>query len=454
MTRKEQDTSTWDSKLRDRIKRSENVVAGLTVRAVGVPGHMSVRLRSTRFGNGSCVFNQIKWVASNEDKIYDVCQDISRLLLKSKTFNEACEALFNREAANASDGDLNWRVVVDSLFEANPAWRNKTYKDHKSRAEKFLSLFGDNPPRDGVQVYRLYQRANFFDADGQSIGSRDSRRRHLDTIDMILERGVREFAADKRWVVTDKVIRKEVLEGNELRTPKKYRRPIKDAELATLLDRLKAEDSGLYCFVGFVSIYGIRPAEIAVLNGDPNGDPYVLDHVIKRNTHTRNLPPTPRPLKPLDIPGREGEGEKIWQMLRRGLVQLPPYLHNAIKRARKRNDYSCVGDAITQILTRDSSIWKEMAEATFVEGEGAITPYSMRHSFAWRGIRSYNFPIPDNIMALWMGNTPKVFKDYYGSYASKSDADRIYEMAVGINQKRPDTIHSGPYDPGSRYGSV
>ena len=64
--------------------------------------------------------------------------------------------------------------------------------------------------------------------------------------------------------------------------------------------------------MGLVGLYGLRPAELAVLTvNDGKG---LVGHV-KRNSSSMGAKAKPhRLVKPIDVAGREGEGERLLQL--------------------------------------------------------------------------------------------------------------------------------------------
>jgi len=96
---------------------------------------------------------------------------------------------------------------------------------------------------------------------------------------------------------------------------------------------------------------------------------------------------------PLDIPGREGEGQRMRDLFISGLVKLPTQIVNADTLKK------CV-DAFRQYLDRYKP-WVVLTKQ--VKG---LSPYSLRHSYAWREHKSYSRSISVRDLAAMMGHNP------------------------------------------------
>ena len=420
-------SAAWTNTLRATIKQDPQVLKGLTI--FERSGALAVELRNARYGKGRKRFDSIPWTISQRDRMVETLRKISRLMTQqSCDFDEACRAVdspLNQDAAA-----VNWTAVIDSLFVANSGWRDKTRKDHASRAAKFLSLFKDpkTAPRDARQVYRHYAE-KFFPPI--AVGS-NARGRHFDTVQMILSRAVKHFAADPCWVFKDSALREELIGTNVSSGAPSQKAPIKDEEFAVLLDALKNTSPELYLAVGLIGIYGLRPAELAVLDINENEQAIVWNNIVKRNRRTMNKKPWPRLVLPLDIPGRKGEGQKLFDMWRKGLVKLPNALLNAIEKAKVTSNYKQVGDALHQLLERNEH-WQNLLMVA------NVTPYSLRHSYAWRGHRSYSISIPVRDMAKMMGHSVTVHQKDYGSWVDDVSLLNIVAKATEENEARAAT---------------
>ena len=165
--------------------------------------------------------------------------------------------------------------------------------------------------------------------------------------------------------------------------------PVQDAALAKLLDQLKESDPQLYLVVGLVALYGLRPAELAVMEIDDTRKRMVVwNNTVKRNTATADKEAWARYPEPLDIPGREGAA--LLNLWRSGKVKLPERLLKVIRKAQKSGEFKPVGNTFNHLLGRlddrpGNEFWKAMLE----ESPSHLTPYSLRHSYAWREHRSY-----------------------------------------------------------------
>ena len=138
--------------------------------------------------------------------------------------------------------------------------------------------------------------------------------------------------------------------------------------------------------------YGLRPSELMVLQVD-DGRLYV-GHV-KRNRATARNPKPHRLVTPLDLKELPGEGSRVLRLYSSGLVKLPTAIRNA-------KDFKACGAYFRQYLDRHPH-WQSLVKAT-----PGLTPYSLRHGFAWRGVKyeAYAKPVPLRDLAKAMGHNP------------------------------------------------
>jgi integrase len=196
--------------------------------------------------------------------------------------------------------------------------------------------------------------------------------------------------------------------------------PIKPEQLAALLDALREEGKEeLHLAVSLVGLFGLRPAELGVLRIE-EGRLYVGN--VKRNARTLKVAKPERRVLPLDLPGREGEGTKAVALLRSGLVKLP----GAIRTQAAAGSHKGVGDAFRQLLDR-FPFWQSMAAAT-----PGLTPYSLRHGYAWRGHKAYERSIPVRDLAALMGHNPATHHRHYGKWTDEAGLEEAVARAMGV----------------------
>ena len=259
---------------------------------------------------------------------------------------------------------------------------------------------------------RLRLQCEGLEAGGQG------RKRHLGDVSAFLT-----YAGDRAWAEACwRPLEGEELEeliatadngaGEEL-TP-----PIKPEQLAALLDALEADNKPeLRLAVALVGLFGLRPAELAALRVDDGR--LKVGGGVKRNRRTMKQAKPDRLVLPLDIPGREGEGARVLQLYASGMVKLPKPLLTAIA----GGEFKPVGDAFRQLLER-YPFWQSLAKAT-----PGLTPYSLRHGYAWRGHKAYARSLSVRDLAALMGHNPATHHKHYGKW---TDEDGLLEAVASL----------------------
>ena len=240
-----------------------------------------------------------------------------------------------------------------------------------------------------------------------------------------MDHAVSQFGADPCWSFNDEELRIRLIGQKVVSAKPKKTAPVKDGDLGVLLDRLKSSNPSLYLGVALVALYGLRPAELAQIDVDENDQLIVWNNIVKRNRRTMNKEPWSQVVYPLDVPGREGEGRKVFDLWRGDLVQLPNAVVNAIAKAKASGNYKQVGDAFRQLLDRNDH-WQEL------QRQQDVNPYSLRHSYAWRGHRSYERPIPIRDMAMLMRHSVQVHQREYGTWVDDLSLQQMVQQATGV----------------------
>ena len=91
-----------------------------------------------------------------------------------------------------------------------------------------------------------------------------------------------------------------------------------------------------------------------------------------------------------------------------GLVKLP----TSILSAKTLKD---CGAYFRQYLERHP-YWQSLVEAN-----QGMTPYSLRHGYAWRGAKYYEKSIPIRDLSALMGHDPKTHHRFYGKWTDEKD---------------------------------
>jgi len=124
-----------------------------------------------------------------------------------------------------------------------------------------------------------------------------------------------------------------------------------------------------------IGFYGLKPAELAVLQ--VRDDKAYVDNV-KRNTSNLGSKAKPaRLVRPIDIAGRESEGERLLQLYASGLIKLPLSLQKQIALVEQKGKFQDVGADFRQKLKRYRP-WQAL-----VSRNPGLTPCSLRHGYAW-----------------------------------------------------------------------
>ena len=405
---------TWASDLRRTIKREHG--AGWSI----VEHRDKARL-THRYADGSrsTVTLDLEWKASNATAIANEigvirsCMDSEGISFKAA--HERTQILSGTVTGSGiKQGAIDWSAVAQKFFDSRSGNRHTTMGDTTKRIDNAVTLLNGSPkPSDGPSLMKAYA-SNFF---ARCKAGGEGRKRHLGDVSAFLKFAVTKAGADTRWMP---------LEGEDLHqligtsdTPAEDTPPLKPEQLEGLLDHLQETNPRLWLAVALVSLHGLRPAELAALTVE-DGKLYVGGQV-KRNRRTQKTPKPRRRVIPLELHGRD-DGARALAAYDSGLIKLPTSILSGID----SGEFKKVGDAFRQYLERDA-YWASLATAT----EG-LTPYSMRHGWAWRAHKYYDRPLSVRDAAALMGHTPTVHNNHYGRWVDEESLEAAVERVTSF----------------------
>lgn len=394
---------TWDQLLRKQIKLEHGRGWSLS------PQSGKAKL-TRRYPDGSreSATLTIPWAASSGSAINAAVARLRQLMEERGLCLREAHALVDLPEVNAGSAEgLNWQRVADQFLASRADRRYATMCDLRFRVANALSTLSTKPrPRDGRSLMKAYAAQHFAKCPPGGKG----RKAHLGNVAALLNFAVNRCGADACWRPLDGEELRELIGVADRVTGDELTRPIKPEQLAALLDALKADGKAeLQLSVGLVGLFGLRPAELAVLRVDDEGRLRVGAQV-KRNRWSMNRPKSERLALPLDIPGREGEGARFLQLYDSGLVKLPDRILTTIE----RGEFKPVGEAFRKLLER-YPFWQSLVAA-----HPGLTPYGLRHGYAWRGHKSYERSLSVRDLAALMGHTPAVHLQHYGKWTDEA----------------------------------
>lgn len=406
----------WASDLRAQLKREHGF--GWTVREIRGAVQLTRRWEDN---SRSSVVLPIAWNAACGRAVLNAVAEIrARMESHNLSLKEAQELLQGGDAEpQRPEGALNWRAIADAFLASRSDRRPTTQRDLRNRVERALSSLASNPkPKNGPELMRRYAAQHFANCPPGGQG----RKRQLLDVAALLRFAVERQGAPLRWNPLQGEALEELIgtadrHSGELLTP-----PVKPDDLALLLDALEASGkTELWLAVGLVGLYGLRPAELAVLQVK-EGRLYVGSHV-KRNSRTMKRPSPPRMVVALNIPGREGEGRRMLELFHSGLVKLPRPIQTAIA----SGEFKPVGEAFRQLLDR-YPVWQSLVQAN-----PGLTPYSLRHGYAWRAHKSYDRPLSVRDTAALMGHNPDTHHRHYGRWTDEAGLLEAVQAVTGVS---------------------
>lgn len=415
---------TWDQLLRKQIKLEHG--RGWSI------SQQSGKAKLTRRhpdGSRESATLAIPWSASSGSAINAAVARLRQLMEERGLCLRDAHALTELAEASAGSADgVNWNWVAEQFLASRADRRAATLGDLRFRVANALTTLSTKPkPRDGRSLMKAYAAQHFAKCPPGGSG----RKAHLGDVAALLTFAVNRCGADTCWRPLEGEELRELVGAAERAAGDELTRPIKPEQLADLLDALEADGKPeLRLAVGLVGLFGLRPAELAVLRVDDEGRLRVGAQV-KRNRWSMNRPKSERLALPLDIPGREGDGARFLQLYASELVKLPPRILTTIE----RGEFKPVGEAFRKLLER-YPFWQSLVAAN-----PGLTPYSLRHGYAWRGHKSYQQSLSVRDLSALMGHTPVVHLQHYGKWTDEKGLIEAVEKLAGARYRAPVSVN-------------
>ena len=397
-------------------------------------------------GRRSSVMLPFPWEASSKRQILNRVIAIARVLqadpqkelnevakINADTVDEQAEA----EAGPGLTKGQGWDAVLEKFLKSKSSCRWKTLRDYDYRLGRAMVLLHHHKPkpRSGLGLMQAYKEVHFLGPNGeehkpgaQIEAGASGRKKSLDDIARFLRFAVDVCGMPKRYLPPDTKQIEELVGFKTVSATHALTPAIKPEMFVELLDGLLEEGRVReYVAVAIVGYCGIRPSELATLH-QVDGQASVVS--TKRNMKQMKHPPEARDIFPLEIKGRNREGAKILQKFFEGKVKLPAALQVQIDRRNPEhpnhiNSYSYVGMEFRQMLCVRCRAWKNLKSNPGTED---ITPYSLRHGFAWRATFG-DTQMSHRAAAKLMGHDLVTHQRWYGRWIDaaslKAEVERI-----------------------------
>ncbi len=399
--------STWVDDLRGMLKREHG--KGWNIEEQSGKVKICRRLPGER---KQAVTTHLAWTASSASAVVALAAEVrTKMDELSLGLIDAYRLLAATPVRQL--GELDWSEIA-RRYECHRVDTGQIKQSTFDREERYrvqravdLILSSKQAPHNGRQLMVAYTKRHLSDVALGGAG----RKRNLLDVSRFLRFSVKMCGASIKWLPPD---------GEELsnligtrQEPTETSVPIKPDQLIGLLDSL-SENPELRLAVALVGLYGLRPAELMTLTVV---DDQLKVGPVKRNRSTAKKPKQNRLALPLDLKGHVGEGEKVLQLFATGAVRLPTSIRNS-------KDLKSSGAYFRQYLERHH-YWQFLVQAS-----PGLTPYGLRHGYAWRAAKYYERTIPIRDTAALMGHDVRTHMKHYGSWTDDAGLMEVVEIAT------------------------
>jgi len=363
----------------------------------------------------------LEWKASNATAILTAVGQLRALMEeRNQSLHDALKLNTEALGGGPQEGEQDfagWEAVEKRFHKSQEGLRSSTLADIKTRTGRAVEALRSRPcPRDGGTLMRRYAEKFFDKAPAGGLG----RKRALQDVARFLTYAVNECGAPTRFYPPSKAKINELIGSAETTAAEKLTPPIKPEDLAALLDQLEADgEHELRLAVGLVGLYGLRPAELAVLT--VKDGKALVGHVKRNSSSMSTKTKPPRRVIPLDVPGLEGEGARLLALYESKQLKLPKSLRNQIAKVEDHNSFQGVGADFAQKLERYGP-WRSLVARC-----PGLTPYSLRHGYAWRAHKGSRNPIHPRDAAALMGHNVATHFKHYGGWTDEASLEAAVE---------------------------
>ena len=406
------DPNHWTTRLRKTLRDSNGRGWGIEPQS----DRIKITYREPGTAQRSAATLDLGWTASSSGDVMETVRTLRQLMEDQNTTLAKAYRFYRERHFPSFGGALNWVAITTAFMDdlRSKKYRASTRRGYQFVCDKALEIMdGEEPPTTGPelqrQVFNVYLSHN---ASGAW-----ARRRNTEILGRILRYAVESGGAPEQWLPMETNERRELV-GPADSADSRLTPPVKPTQLSWLLDELeRTGEHELRLAVGLVGLFGLRPCELATLEF-ARGRLWVGK--VKRNAADMKQSGVDQKRKgkrlvmAIDVPGKEGLGDELAELWANGGRKFPATLRKWINQHKEGRDaLQIVGNSFGNMLLQQSA-WQSLKAE-----EPDLTPYSLRHSWAFRSQTSGR-PLSIRDAAALLGHTPATFFKHYGHWTDES----------------------------------